>query len=58
MGVGCVCVCVCVWGGGLHPPQSVFFACQYMKIPADLDPTPPLEEFLDPPLICWESADE
>ena len=51
--------------GGLTPPPSevVFvFACQYMKIPVDLDPKhpprripaqnppPPLEEFLDPPL--------
>ena len=29
-----------------------FLACQYMKIPADLDPPPPLEEFrpnLPPP---------
>ena len=48
--------------GGLTPPPRGFFvvACQYMKIPADLDPkhthprpeprTPPPEEFLDPPL--------
>ena len=47
------------------PLQRVFFffACQYMKIPTDLDPNPPppfeefwprtpppLKEFLDPPL--------
>ena len=33
--------------GGLNTPlRGVFFACQYMKIPADLDPNPsPLEEF-------------
>ena len=50
-------------GGGRGfkaPSEVVFFACQYMKIPADLDPTPleefrsrtspPPEEFLDPPL--------
>ena len=53
--------------GGLNPPSEVFFkifACQYMKIPTDLDlpppppfeefwprtPPPPLKEFLDPPL--------
>ena len=38
--------------GGLNPPfRCVFFACQHMKIPADLDPTPPPpEEFLDPSL--------
>ena len=46
--------------GGLTP--EFFLACQYMKIPADLDPNPPplknsgpeqpppLEEFLGPPL--------
>ena len=29
-------------GGLPPPPQSFFFfACQYMKIPADLDPNPP-----------------
>ena len=32
-----------IWGGGgvggLNPPQRFF--CQYMKIPADLDPKPP-----------------
>ena len=29
--------------GGLPPPplRGVFFACQYMKIPLDLDPNPP-----------------
>ena len=38
-------------GGGVrgfstHTPQRFFFfACQYMKIPADLDPRPTLEEF-------------
>ena len=49
--------------GGLTPLQrlGVFCACQYMKIPTDLDPKPPLrrilaqnppfKEFLDPPLI-------
>ena len=53
-------------GGGVRgfkpPLRGVFFlACQYMKIPMDLDPKPPpsknsvpephpLEEFLDPPL--------
>ena len=52
--------------GGLPPPPSevlflFFFACQYMKIPTNLDPNPPpfrrilaqnppLKEFLDPPL--------
>ena len=50
--------------GGLNPPLQrlffVFFACQYMKIPMDVDPKPPLrrilaqnppfKEFLDPPL--------
>ena len=48
-------------GRGFNPPQSFFFACQYMKIPVDLppppnnsgpEPPPPLEEFLDPPLLC------
>ena len=47
------------------PPSEVvffFFACQYMKIPTDLDPkprlrrilaqNPPFKEFLDPPLQC------
>ena len=51
-------------GGGVRgfkPPfRGFFFACQYMKIPTDLDPKPPLrrilaqnppfKEFLDPPL--------
>ena len=56
--------------GGLTPPPPpplqrlvfLFFACQYMKIPTDLDPNPPpplrrilaqnppFKEFLDPPL--------
>ena len=49
---------------GFNPPFRgvFFFACQYMKIPTDLDPKPPLrrilaqnppplKEFLDPPLI-------
>ena len=27
-------------GGGKKNPQRFFCACQYMKIPADLDPTP------------------
>ena len=32
--------------GGLNPPSEFFFlACQYMKIPTDLDPKPPFEEF-------------
>ena len=35
----CVCVCVCLGGWGIW----CFFACQYMKIPADLDPNPPLK---------------
>ena len=36
---------------GFKPPSELFFfACQYMKIPKDLDPKPPLEEFLGPPL--------
>ena len=59
------------WHGGVSsgsrdPPPPLqrlfwgFFACQYMKIPTDLDPNPPLrrilaqnppfKEFLDPPL--------
>ena len=52
--------------GGLNPPLRGFcFACQYIEIPADLDPNtpppknsgpqppppPPAEEFLDPPLF-------
>ena len=53
-------------GRGFKPPFRgflFFFACQHMKIPTDLDPTPPpfeefwprtppppLKEFLDPPL--------
>ena len=32
--------------GGLNPRRRFLFACQYMEIPADLDPKPPLEEFL------------
>ena len=54
-------------GRGLPPPPRFFFACQYIKIPADLDPNPPppplknygpeppppLEEFLDPPLHIY-----
>ena len=51
--------------GGLTPFRGLFyFACQYMKIPADLDPTPlknscpelppPLEKFVDPPLEYTE----
>ena len=64
----CMCVCICMYSsgsrgvGGLTPPSEVFFlACQYMKIPTDLDPNPPpleefwprtpLKEFLDPPLM-------
>ena len=49
--------------GGLTPPRLFFFACQYMKIPVDLDPTPPPptlknsglppEEFLGPPLLSY-----
>ena len=59
-------------GGGFRgfkpPPSDVFFfffACQYMKIPTDLDPKPPLrrilaqnppfKEFLDPPLYYYYS---
>ena len=56
-------------GGGVRgfkPPLQrgffFFFACQYMKIPTDLDPKPPFgelwprtpppfKEFLDPPLV-------
>ena len=30
-----------IGGRGVKPPPSVFFACQYMKIPANLDPNPP-----------------
>ena len=46
-----------IQGGGVRgfnlPPPECVFACQYMKIPADLDPNPPpLEDFLDPPLTC------
>ena len=54
--------------GGLTPPFRgcflCFFACQYIKIPTDLDPNPPpfeefwprtppppFKEFLDPPLL-------
>ena len=48
---------------GFNTPLEVFFACQNLKIPADLDPNfpppleefrprpPPLEEFVGPPLI-------
>ena len=56
--------------GGLTPPPPFrgcflfFFACQYMKIPTDLDPNPPPPfrrilaqnppfEFLDPPLYIY-----
>ena len=51
---------------GLTPPPQIFFACHYMKLPADLDPKPtplknsgpepppppppPPEEFLGPPV--------
>ena len=53
-------------GGGGGNPSEFFFACQYMKIPADLDPkplllkefgprTPPPEEFLGPPLSWHDS---
>ena len=52
--------------GGVNPPfRGCFFACQYMKILTDLDPTPPpsknsgpeppLKEFLDPPLR-WKTS--
>ena len=31
-----------VWVRGFNPPSGFFFfACQYMKIPTDLDPNPP-----------------
>ena len=42
--------------GGLNPPLQrlvfLFFACQYMKIPTDLDPKPPLRRILaqNPPV--------
>ena len=35
-------------GRGVNPPFRgfVLFACQYMKIPTDLDPNPPLRRIL------------
>ena len=42
----CICAYLCSgWSRGFRgfnpPPPRFFFACQYMKIPADLDPNPP-----------------
>ena len=46
--------------GGLTPSQMFFFACQHMKIPADLDPNPPLKnsspELPPPPRRISRSA--